>query len=98
MGDSPAGGGGWTFTVLRPAEEQPVPLPLRHTDVKAQIAGYIASVEVTQHFHNPYDEKIEAEYVFPLPQNSAVNEFIMIIGERKIRGIIRERQEAERIY
>jgi Ca-activated chloride channel family protein len=81
-----------------PDEEKEIPLPLKHTDVKGQISGYIATVEVTQQFHNPYDEKIEAIYVFPLPQNAAVNEFIMIIGERKIRGIIRERQEAERIY
>ena len=29
---------------------------------------------------------------------AAVNEFIMTIGERRIRGIIRERQEAEQIY
>jgi len=79
-------------------EEKEIPLPLKHTDVKGQISGYIATVEVTQQFHNPYDEKIEAVYVFPLPQNAAVNEFIMIIGERKIRGIIRERQEAEQIY
>ncbi|MHC4648192.1 MAG: VIT domain-containing protein, partial [Planctomycetota bacterium] len=35
---------------------------------------------------------------FPLPQNAAINEFIMTIGERRIRGIIRERREAERIY
>ncbi|MBN2181296.1 MAG: VWA domain-containing protein [Sedimentisphaerales bacterium] len=81
-----------------PDEEKEIPLPLKHTDVKGQISGYIATVEVTQQFHNPYDEKIEAVYVFPLPQNAAVNEFIMVIGERKIRGIIREREEAERIY
>ena len=61
-------------------------------------SGYIATVEVTQQFHNPYSSKIEAVYVFPLPHNAAVNEFIMTIGERRIRGIIRERQEAEQIY
>src|SRR4030042_697665 len=81
-----------------PKEEKEIPLPLKHTDVKGQIRGYIATVEVTQQFHNPYDEKIEAVYVFPLPQNAAINEFIMTIGERRIRGIIRERQEAEQIY
>jgi Ca-activated chloride channel homolog len=81
-----------------PQEQKEVPLPLKHTDVKGQISGYIATVEVTQQFHNPYGVKIEASYVFPLPDNAAVNEFIMIIGERKIRGIIRERQEAEQIY
>jgi Ca-activated chloride channel family protein len=78
--------------------EKEVPLPLKHTDVKAKVTGYIASVEVTQQFHNPYDSKIEAVYVFPLPENSAVSEFVMTIGERHIRGIIRERAEAERVY
>jgi Ca-activated chloride channel family protein len=80
------------------AEEKEIPLPLKHTDVKARVNGYIASVEVTQVFHNPYDSKIEAVYVFPLPENSAVSEFVMTIGERHIRGIIRERAEAEKIY
>ncbi|MHC4867746.1 MAG: VIT domain-containing protein, partial [Planctomycetota bacterium] len=72
-----------------PTKEKEIPLPLKHTDVKGRISGYVATVEVTQQFHNPYDEKIEAVYVFPLPQNAAINEFIMTIGERKIRGIIR---------
>ena len=81
-----------------PEEEKEIPLPLKHTDVKGQISGYIATVDVSQQFHNPYDQKIEAVYVFPLPHNAAINEFIMTIGERRIRGIIRERQEAEQIY
>ena len=81
-----------------PKNDTKVPLPLKHTDVNGQISGYIATVSVTQQFYNPYDEKIEAVYVFPLPQNAAINEFIMTIGERKIRGIIREREEAEKIY
>jgi len=81
-----------------PEGEKEIALPLKHTDVNGRITGYIATVEVTQEFGNPYDEKIEAVYVFPLPQNAAINEFIMVIGKRKIRGIIRERKEAERIY
>ena len=47
-------------------DEQIVECPLKHTDVKANITGFIARVTVTQTFHNPYDEKIEAVYVFPL--------------------------------
>jgi len=79
-------------------EEKQVPMPLKHTDVRATVSGYIGAVEVTQQFLNPYSSKIEAVYVFPLPHNAAVNEFVMTIGERRIRGIIRERQEAEQIY
>jgi Ca-activated chloride channel family protein len=81
-----------------PDQAQPVPVPLKHTDVKAAVAGYVATVDVTQQFHNPYASKIEAVYVFPLPQDAAVNEFVMTIGDRKIRGIIRERQQAQQIY
>jgi len=81
-----------------PSSEKEVPLPLKHTDVRASVAGYIASVRVQQQYHNPYAEKIEAIYVFPLPENAAVSEFVMTIGERHIRGIIREREEAERVY
>lgn len=93
--DSPGSG---ALVAKLPDTEEEVPIPLKHTDVSASISGYIATVEVTQQFHNPYESKIEAKYVFPLPQNSAVNEFLMTIGDRKIRGLIREREEAERIY
>jgi Ca-activated chloride channel family protein len=79
-------------------EPQEIPLPLKHTDVHAVITGYVGTVDVTQQFENPYDEKIEAVYVFPLPEKAAVSEFVMTIGERKIRGILREKEEAERIY
>ncbi len=75
-----------------------VPIPLEHTDVQAKVSGYVASVEVEQRFRNPFDTKIEAEYLFPLPTDAAVNDFVMVIGERRIRGIIRKREEAKRIY
>lgn len=78
--------------------DQMQPCPLKHTDVKASVAGYIASVDVTQQFHNPFAVKIEAVYVFPLPSNAAVNEFIMTVGDRRIRGVIREREQARKIY
>lgn len=72
--------------------------PLRHTSVYAEISGFLAQVEVKQHFHNPYDEKIEAVYVFPLPENSAVNEMIMVVGQRNVYGEIHRRKEARYIY
>jgi Ca-activated chloride channel family protein len=93
-GDDAPGSG----ALLAEVEEKQIPMPLKHTDVQASISGYIGEVEVSQQFHNPYSKKIEAVYVFPLPHNAAVNEFIMVIGDRRIRGIIRERQEAEQIY
>ncbi len=87
-----------TLMAKLPDAEKEVPVPLKHTAVVGNIDGYIATVDVTQQFHNPCNSKIEAVYVFPLPDNAAVSEFVMTVGERKIRGIIREREEAEKIY
>src|SRR6266481_8023869 len=67
----------------------------RHTRWNCDWSSDVCSSDL---FHNPYSSKIEAVYLFPLPHNAAVNDFIMTIGERCIRGIIRERQEAEEIY
>ncbi|HEX5106593.1 MAG TPA: VIT domain-containing protein, partial [Pirellulaceae bacterium] len=75
-----------------------VECPLKHTDVQADISGFIARVMVTQTFHNPTKEKIEAVYVFPLPHESAVDEMTMVLGERKIVGLIKRRAEARSIY
>jgi Ca-activated chloride channel family protein len=93
--DADTPGSGMMVTAL---EDRLVPMPLKHTDVQASVLGIVSTVRVIQKFQNPYDGKIEASYVFPLPQNAAVSEFLMVIGERRIRGIIRDRAEAEQIY
>ena len=72
--------------------------PLKHTDVKAEISGFLSRVTVTQEFTNPFPDKIEAIYTFPLPQSAAVDDMTMIIGERKVKGKIMRRQEAQAAY
>ena len=79
-------------------EDEIVECPLKHTDVKAIISGFIARVTVTQTFDNPFDEKIEAVYVFPLPHTAAVDDMTMAIGERRIVGLIKRRDEARTVY
>lgn len=74
------------------------PCPLKRTEVKAKISGFLARVVVTQQFENPYDDKIEAVYTFPLPHNAAVDDMTMRIGGRTIRGDIKRREEARAIY
>jgi Ca-activated chloride channel family protein len=78
--------------------EQRVDVPLEHTDVQIHVAGHLADVTLTQTFHNPYPDKIEAVYLFPLPTGAAVHQMDVRIGERVIRGAIHRRNDAERIY
>jgi uncharacterized protein YegL len=72
--------------------------PLKHTEVKINISGFIARATVTQEFTNPFSNKIETIYIFPLPQNAAVDSMTMTIGDRTIRGRIMKREEAQAVY
>lgn len=72
--------------------------PLKHTSVSAEISGFLARVTVTQEFHNPFQDKIEAVYTFPLPQTSAVDDMTMLVGSRVVKGKIKRREEARAIY
>jgi Ca-activated chloride channel family protein len=72
--------------------------PLKHTDVKAEISGFLARVRVRQEFENNFADKIEAVYVFPLSQNAAVDRMTMRIGERTIAGRIMKKEEAKQVY
>jgi Ca-activated chloride channel family protein len=79
-------------------EGKPAVLPLRHTEVKAQIVGVMSAVQVTQHFRNPYGKPIEAIYVFPLPHRAAVHAMTMRLGKRVITAEIKKRDEARAVY
>ncbi|MGZ5482708.1 MAG: VIT and vWA domain-containing protein [Pyrinomonadaceae bacterium] len=87
-----------TLQVLDPGGTPKAVCPLKRTDVKAQISGFLSRVTVTQEFENPFTEKIEAVYTFPLPQNAAVDDMTMLIGDKTVRGKILKREEAQAVY
>jgi Ca-activated chloride channel family protein len=72
--------------------------PLKHTDVTVSISSHVAYVSVRQVFTNPFPDKIEAVYTFPMSSRAAVSEMMMKVGDRLILGKIKRREEARRIY
>ena len=72
--------------------------PLVATDVKMDIAGPVIRATLSQTFENNSDEWVEGVYVFPLPENAAVDRLRMMIGGRMIEGQIKEKKEAKVIY
>ncbi|MEM6501332.1 MAG: VIT domain-containing protein [Cyanobacteria bacterium P01_C01_bin.89] len=71
---------------------------LKNTDVNAQVSGNLARVEVTQTFKNPFDVPLDAVYTFPLPDESAVDDLEITLGDRTIKGLIKKREEAQEIF
>ncbi|MEP4889429.1 MAG: marine proteobacterial sortase target protein [Aliiglaciecola sp.] len=72
--------------------------PLLDTRVDMNITGLIARAKVTQTFTNTSDEWVNGIYVFPLPENAAVDHLEMLIGERRIVGQIHPKQKAKAIF
>src|SRR5690242_178521 len=72
--------------------------PILRTEVKLAVAGTIVRATVRQHFVNPSNAWLEGVYVFPLPEQAAVDHLVMEIGERRVVGRIEPRDEAKRVY
>jgi Ca-activated chloride channel family protein len=72
--------------------------PLKRTEVKAEITGFLSRVTVTQHFENPSTDTIEAVYTFPLPSEGAVDRMTMLVGDRTIEAKIKPREEARAMF
>lgn len=76
----------------------PAPAPLLATDVEIRVTGIVARALVRQEFANPTAEWAEGVYVFPLPEEAAVDHMRMRIGDRLIEGVIEERAAAKTTY
>ncbi|MEZ5874563.1 MAG: marine proteobacterial sortase target protein [Hyphomicrobiales bacterium] len=87
-----------TGALLLQTEGGLVEAPRLETDVVVTVNGTIARTVVTQHFTNPGDTWLEGIYVFPLPEQSAVDGLRMEIGDRVIVGEIKGRDEAKELY
>jgi len=100
---------GTQYDDLRPGQMQSGTLLMRmeagyriatrmNTDIELTVSGLVARVSVQQKFLNDGPEWVEGVYVFPLPDDAAVDRLRMHIGERFIEGEIREKEQAKKEY
>ncbi|HKX79822.1 MAG TPA: marine proteobacterial sortase target protein [Novosphingobium sp.] len=68
------------------------------TDMDVTVSGQILRVRVTQAFRNTSDKWMEATYLYPLPDDGAVDTMKMVVGQRVIIGKIKRKLEAREIY
>jgi len=69
-----------------------------NTVLDIEATGLVARVSVRQTFRNDGQQWVEGVYVFPLPDNAAVDRMKLYIGERFIEGEIRQKQKARKEY
>ena len=72
--------------------------PMVATDVKMDIAGPVIRTTLSQTFQNTTNGWVEGVYVFPLPENAAVDRLRIVVGGRLIEGQIKAKKQAKKIY
>ena len=75
-----------------------MPTPILATDVTISVSGILSRTKVSQKFQNNSKDWVEGIYVFPLPENAAVDHLRMRIGDRIIEGQIKERKQAKKQF
>src|SRR5919201_4373621 len=73
-------------------------LPLEEVEVDARVVGLASDTTVRQTFVNPFDQPLEATYVFPLPDRAAVTGFRLEVAGRVVEAELRERGQARQEY
>ncbi len=82
----------------RPHPRAKIYMDLKTHHVKIKTINRICRVEVDEVFYNPYNFRIEGEYIFPLPKGAMPSEFSLFINGREVKGEVLEKEKARKIY
>ncbi|MCB0477660.1 MAG: VWA domain-containing protein [Crocinitomicaceae bacterium] len=66
--------------------------------ISAVIENSIARTTVTQTIKNTTDHDLEVEFFFPLPANTVIQDFTMMVNGQEIPGKLLKKEEAKNIY
>ncbi|MBT7411029.1 MAG: VWA domain-containing protein [Methylococcales bacterium] len=89
---------GFAAGLLTPANGQLPSLKIKQHDVNVTIEAGYAMTEITQIFHNPHAQDLNALYSFPIPEKAAVAEFTLWIDGHPVTGEVLEKQKAQQIH
>jgi Ca-activated chloride channel family protein len=71
---------------------------VREVRIDARVRDQVAEVRVSQTFHNPGSTQLESEFLFPMPEDGAVENFVLMVDGRELPGRLLDKDEARRIY
>ena len=73
-------------------------IPLLGVRCTGVLLNTIAEVELVQRYKNNNSFPIEAIYVFPVDEGAAISGFEARVGERLVKGVVKEKEEAKAEY
>lgn len=73
-------------------------ITIKTYDATASIQDQVAVTHVDQTFHNNLNNRVEATFIFPLPDGAVITELVYWFNGKRYVASLRERQEAQRAY
>eukprot|EP00727_Mastigamoeba_balamuthi_P013410 m51a1_g8692 hypothetical protein (1074) ;mRNA; r:42553-46551 len=73
-------------------------VPMEAASVRARLVDAVAHVVVLQQFANTTAAAIEGKYVFPLDPRAAVTGFEAHVNDRRVVGVVKEKEAARREF
>ncbi len=71
---------------------------IKEVSVDAKVRDQVAEVRLSQTFHNPCSFQLEAEFLFPMPEDGAVQDLVLMVDGKELPGRLLKKDEARRIY
>ena len=82
---------GFAAGMLIPKDESIPPLAIESQRVDIRIKDGVATAKIEQVFRNSVNRDLEAVFVFPLPANASISDFVMMINGKRMSGELKER-------
>ena len=73
-------------------------IPLKSIHIRVQLLDMVSKVNVFQEYENKENYPIEAKYIFPLDDNSAICGFEAFINDKHVIGVCKEKEQAHKEY
>jgi Ca-activated chloride channel family protein len=73
-------------------------LAIKYHRVTVDIEDQVATTHIDQVFINESDWTLEGTYLFPLPEEAAISEFVMWVDGERVEGEVLTREKARQIY
>ncbi|MBN1150218.1 VWA domain-containing protein [candidate division WOR-3 bacterium] len=89
---------GFIIVPPEPYLPNPIQVEVKYHHVDIELDHQFAQVHIDQEFYNPNNREVEGRYIFPIPEEAAVSDFVLWIEGEKVHGEIKDAEEAMRIY
>ena len=84
--------------LLAPTDQTLPPLRVIDHLVDVEIHDQVALTSITQTFHHDTNRRLEATYIFPLPENADLTNFQMSFNGKMVEGEVLPSDKARQIY